>query len=294
MQANGSVIGALRARSSAHIGGATNRLGLAALVVALCVYFELRASNFLAGGNIIAIMVAMGSTLLAAIAAGRLLIAGQVDLSIGGQYAMLNVLCALVARSTGSLPLAALVAIGGGLGLGAINGYLVRILRISPIIVTLGLASVYTGLAYAFSDDQSVFPIPQSLITFANTKILGIPDTVSIPVIFFIIGALLLTRTVGGLRSYAIGGDPAASKLVGLKVDEHIFKLFVAMGGAMGVVALLSNSGRDRPPSASTSNFRCSRPSSSVVWASPAEPGGRSGSLSARSLLVSLIPGSSL
>jgi ribose/xylose/arabinose/galactoside ABC-type transport system permease subunit/ABC-type branched-subunit amino acid transport system ATPase component len=240
MQSTGGLIGAMRARSSAHIGGATNRLGLAILVVALCAYFQIRASNFLAGGNIIAILVSMSSTLLAAIAAGRLLIAGNVDLSIGGQYAMLNVLCALVARSSGSLALAAVVALSGGLALGAINGVLVRVLRISPIIVTLGLASVYTGIAYAMSDDQSVFPVPQSLVSFSNHKILGIPDTVTIPVLCFIIGALILTRTVGGLRSYAIGGNPAASKLVGLKVDQHVLKLFIYMGGSMGLVSLLS------------------------------------------------------
>lgn len=235
-----SIVATLRARSAAHIGGATNRLGLAVLVIALCGYFELRASNFLAGGNIIAILVAVSSTLLAAMAAGRLLIAGNVDLSIGGQYALLNVVVALIARSSNSLALSIVVALGGGLALGAINGFAVRILRISPIIVTLGLGSVYTGAAYAASNDQSVFPVPTSLINFSDTKILGIPDTVSIPVIVFLVGALVLTRTVGGLRSYAIGGDPAASKLVGLKVDQHVIKLFIYMGASMGLVSLLS------------------------------------------------------
>ena len=237
---SGGIIAALRARSAAHIGGATNRLGLAVLVIALCCYFELRASNFLAGGNIIAILVAVSSTLLAAMAAGRLLIAGNVDLSIGGQYALLNVVVALVARSSNSLFLSIVVALGGGLALGAINGFAVRILRISPIIVTLGLGSVYTGAGYAASNDQSVFPVPQSLINFSDTKILGIPDTVTIPVIVFFVGALMLTRTVGGLRSYAIGGDPEASKLVGLKVDQHVLKLFIYMGASMGLVSLLS------------------------------------------------------
>ena len=230
----------LRERSSAHIGGATNRLGLALLVVALCVFFQLRSSNFLSEGNIIAILVDVSSTLLAAMAAGRLLIAGNVDLSIGGMYAMLNVLCALVARGSGSLLLAIVVTLGTGLALGAVNGYLVRLLRISPIIVTLGLASVYTGAAFAMSGDQTVFPIPGSLTDLSNTKFAGVPDTVWIPLIVFVIGALVLTRTVGGLRSYAIGGDVSASKLVGLKVDRHVLQLFIYMGGSMGLVALLS------------------------------------------------------
>jgi ribose/xylose/arabinose/galactoside ABC-type transport system permease subunit/ABC-type branched-subunit amino acid transport system ATPase component len=230
----------LRERSAAHIGGATNRLGLALLVVALCSYFQARSSNFLSEGNIIAILVDVSSILLAAMAAGRLLIAGNVDLSIGGMFAMLNVLCALVARGSGSLLLAIVVTLGAGLALGAVNGYLVRVLRISPIIVTLGLASVYTGAAFAMSGDQTVFPIPQSLTNLSNTKFAGVPDTVWIPLIVFAIGGFVLTRTVGGLRSYAIGGDVSASKLVGLKVDRHVLQLFIYMGGSMGLVALLS------------------------------------------------------
>jgi ribose transport system permease protein/ribose transport system ATP-binding protein len=240
IQTKTGLIGALRARSAAHIGGATNRLGLAVLVVAMCLFFYSRDTNFLSHGNIIAILVSVSSTLLAGIAAGRLLIAGNVDLSIGGQYAMLNVLCALVVRATSNLIVAIAVTVGTGIVVGAINGILVRLLRISPIIVTLGLASVYTGIAYAASNDQSVYPIPQVLTTFSNMKILGVPDTVSIPLVAFLIGSFLLTRTVGGLRSHAIGGDPAASKLVGLKVDQHVLKLFIYMGGSMGLVSVLS------------------------------------------------------
>jgi ribose/xylose/arabinose/galactoside ABC-type transport system permease subunit/ABC-type branched-subunit amino acid transport system ATPase component len=210
------------------------------LVIALCVFFQARSSNFLTSGNIIAIMVDVSSILLAAIAAGRLLVAGNVDLSIGGMYAMLSVLCALVARGSDSLLLATIVTIGAGLALGFVNGFLVRVLRISPIIVTLGLASVYTGAAYAMSGNQTVFPVPQSLTDLSNTKIAGVPNTVWIPLIVFVVGAFALTRTVGGLRSYAIGGDVSASKLVGLKVDRHVLLLFVYMGGSMGLVALLS------------------------------------------------------
>ena len=245
----------LRTRSAAHIGGATNRLGLALLVVALCVFFQTRSSNFLTSGNIIAIMVDVSSLLLAAIAAGRLLVAGNVDLSIGGMYAMLSVLCALVARGSNSLLLATIVTMGSGLALGFVNGFLVRVLRISPIIVTLGLASVYTGAAYALSGDQTVFPVPQSLTDLSNTKIAGVPNTVWIPLIVFVVGAFALTRTVGGLRSYAIGGDVSASKLIGLKVDRHVLLLFVYMGGSMGLVSLLSVGQLGAGSSSSGANF---------------------------------------
>ena len=235
------VIGALRGRSAAHIGGTTNRLGLALLVVVLCVYFDTNSSNFLAGGNIIAILVAVSSTLLAAMAAGRLLVAGNVDLSIGGQYALLNVVCALVARSTDSLPLAALVALGGGVVLGAVNGYLVRILRISPIIVTLGLASVYTGFAYAASNDRWL-PGPELADHLLRRQDHRYPRHGVDPGHRVRHRGVRSTAPEPSQRPARLGDRrrPVASKLVGLKVDQHVFKLFVYMGASMGFVALLS------------------------------------------------------
>jgi ribose/xylose/arabinose/galactoside ABC-type transport system permease subunit len=141
-----------RNRATAHPGGGSTRWGLAILIVVVSGYVQTQESNFLTEANLQTIILNVSSLLIAAAAMMRLVVAGNVDLSIGGQLSLLSVLGALVARDTGSAVLAVAVALGVGALVGLINGVAVRLLSISPLIVTLGLSFVYFGLAYAFSD----------------------------------------------------------------------------------------------------------------------------------------------
>lgn len=225
-----------------HIGGGTNRAGLATLAVALVIIFQWRTGDFATYSNLTAIMVNTSSILLASIAVARLLIAGAVDLSLGGMYALIAVASASAARSTGSASAAIVTGIVVGLGLGLVNGTLVRLLRMSSIIVTLALGAIYRGLALVATDARSVTDLPDQFVRLGRSRLLGIPTPVVLSVAIFVIGAVLLTRTVGGMRSYAIGGNAAASQLAGVSVDRHRLWLYAYAGGSMGVVALLGTS----------------------------------------------------
>lgn len=229
-----------RRRSTAHVGGATNRLGLALLAIGLGVYFEVRAGNFLTYNNVTSILVNTSSILIAAIAAARLLIAGAVDLSLGGIYALTGVVCAMVGVTSGSALLAVVCALGLGVVVGAINGALVKWLRISPIIVTLGLAAIYRGVTLVMTDAVSVSGLPAPLLELGRGRWLGIPIPVIAATGVFAIGSWLLTRTVAGLRSYAIGGNPEAARLAGVNTDRHRFWLFVYLGASLAMVGILS------------------------------------------------------
>lgn len=202
--------------------------------------FQWDAGNFTTYNNFLAILLNSSSVLIAAIAAARLLAAGGIDLSIGGSYALASVVCAWVARDTGSAIAAALVALLVGAGVGAVNGVLVRLLRISPIIVTLGLLFIYRGLALVLTDARAISGLPDSFIAIGRSRIGDIPLPVVIALAVFAAGSLALTRTVGGLRSYAIGGNPVASRFAGINVDRHHLLLFTYLGASVGLVALLA------------------------------------------------------
>ena len=93
--------------------------------------------------------------------------------------------------------------------LGFINGMLVRKLSISPLIVTLAMLALYGGFAYVISS-VAVYGFPaMRCSSLGRGKIAGIQYTVIIAVAIFIVGSFILTRTVTGLRIYAIGGDRA-------------------------------------------------------------------------------------
>ena len=223
-----------------HVGGGSARLGLAAIIVLVAALVQLQAGNFISPNNIASILVNVSSLLIAGIAAGRLLVTGNVDLSIGGQFGLLVVVTALVARDTQSpwIPVVAAL-IGGGI-IGLVNGLLVRLLSISPLIVTLGLSFVYTGLAYALSNSRSVFGFNPDFTRLGRDTLLGVPVPVWIALAVFIVGALALTKTVSGVRAFAIGGSPEAARRAGIDVDTTMVLNFVYMGVSMGLVAALA------------------------------------------------------
>jgi ribose/xylose/arabinose/galactoside ABC-type transport system permease subunit/ABC-type multidrug transport system ATPase subunit len=227
-------------RTTAHPGGGSTRWGLAILIVLVSFYVQTQASNFLTEANLQTIILNVSSLLIAAAAMMRLVVAGNVDLSIGGQLSLLSVLGALVARETGSAVLAVAVALGVGALVGLINGVAVRLLSISPLIVTLGLSFVYFGLAYAFSDSLAVFGLPTAFLELGLSKFAGIPTPVVIALIYFAVCAFLLTRTTGGVRRFAIGGNPAAARSEGINVDRAMLADFAFMGFTMGIVAVLT------------------------------------------------------
>ena len=237
-----------RARSSliessrAHPGGAANRWGVLLLVVLIFVYVEFATGGFVTVSNVTAILVNIASTLIAGAAAMRLLVTGNVDLSIGGQLSLLGVVVAIVARDTGDVVLPVAVAIVGGTAIGLINGLVVRWLSINPIIVTLGLSFIYAGAAYALSGSKSVFGFGDAFTRLGTDRLLGLPIPVWVALVFFVIAGFVLTRTPSGVRRYAIGGNAESARNAGIKVDRALLFDFAFMGFAMGLVALLMTS----------------------------------------------------
>lgn len=229
-------------RATRHPGGGSNRAGLAVLIIAVSLYVQFASGNFLSTSNIEAVVLNVSSLLIAAAAAMRLLVAGNVDLSIGGQLSLLSVVSAIVARDTQSAVLPVTVALAGGALIGLLNATAVRLLSISPLIVTLGLSFVYFGLAYALSDSTAVFGLPTSFLQIGLTRLAGIPSPVWVALVYFAVASLLLTRSTSGVRRFAIGGNPAACRSEGINVNRAAMADFVFMGFTMGVIALLITS----------------------------------------------------
>ncbi len=216
------------------------RLGLALLCVGLVLVFGLTSDNFLTVSNGFAILLNVSSIAIAAIGSGFLLISGNVDLSIGGQYALLSAVAAIVARNSHNAVLAVVATLGMGAVLGLANGLLVRALKISPLIVTIGTAAIYHGLAYVVTGGVSVFGFPEEFIALGRTYLGPVPLPVLIGAVVFLVGSIILLRTVAGLHAYAIGGNASATRLSGIDVERFVTTLYAANGVLMGLVAILA------------------------------------------------------
>lgn len=219
-------------------GEASGRLGLALVAVGLITLFSLLNASFFRLENFVTIGVNSTSILIAVLGTSALLIAGYVDLSIGSMVAFIGIVVAKVAVATQEPLLAIGTGLAFGFVLGLINGILVRKLSISPLIVTLAMLAIYGGLAYVVSS-VAVYGFPDALLELGRGKILGIQYTVLIAVAIFVVGSFVLTRTVIGLRIYAIGGDPRAAELCGVPVGRTVVGLYAVNGVLIGLVAVL-------------------------------------------------------
>jgi ribose/xylose/arabinose/galactoside ABC-type transport system permease subunit/ABC-type branched-subunit amino acid transport system ATPase component len=216
-----------------------NRLGLGLLCMALILFFGIKYDNFFTIDNGFATLLNISSILIAAAGSGFLLISGNVDLSIGGQYALIGVVVAKTVVITQSALSGVVVGLLVGALLGLINGLLVRSLKISPIIVTIGTSAIFRGMAYVVSNGISVFGFPDGFIAIGQTRLGPAPVPVIIAAIVFILSGIVLTRTVAGLRTYAIGGNIAAARLTGINTERFVVGLYIFNGLLMGLVATL-------------------------------------------------------
>jgi ribose transport system permease protein len=172
------------------------------------------------------------------------IITGGIDLSVGSVLAVSGIVLGILMANY-DLPfwVGALGAIGAGAACGAVNGWLISYLRLSPFVVTLGMLSIGRSLALAISDNKffSKFGHDQDLlIAIGGGKSFGIANPVIILLVLTILTAFVLRYTTWGRHLYAIGGNEHAARLTGVPVDRLKFSVYVISGVMTGISAILT------------------------------------------------------
>ena len=189
-----------------------------------------------------------------AVGATFIIIAGQIDLSVGAIYALASVVGAMVFRAFGpggalatSPPHEALIlgittCLLVGLLCGVLNGVMVTTLKVHPFIITLGTMAIFRGEAFVMTSGQSVGDFPEAfryLIRWETGDGLSlVPLAVMIAVM--IGGTIYLTCLAPGRHAYAVGGNELASRFSGIRVELVKLKMFIYSGLTAGVAALLA------------------------------------------------------
>jgi ribose transport system permease protein len=224
----------------------------AALIVVLLVlgiFFTITSPYFLNYDNIVNILTAAAVTGIIAAPATMLLIAGQFDLSVGSAAAFCGAVLASLALHN-DIYYSVLIAVLAGLGIGLLNGFLVTQIGINALITTLGTLAVFRGLTQVLTDGQTLSIEGFSWAT--SRPLFDIPT----PVFMFIGIALLfwfMSRyTVFGRSMYAIGANPAAARLNGIRSKRVIWIGFILSGlcVAIGGLILASQLGAASPQAA--------------------------------------------
>jgi ribose transport system permease protein len=213
--------------------------GVAYILFALAAVFALTGQGFLGGANLINIATQSTTLLLLALPMTLIIMTEGIDLSMGAVATLACVALAMVAVATGSVTLALLAGVAVGIAFGFANGALIAWLKIPPFVVTLGTLGIAQGLALVATDGQSVTGIGENVTRFYSGTVAGVPVSVIIAGIAYLFIHWLLYQTRFGAYVFALGGNPDALRLAGVRTNTYLVGVYVLGGAMAGLAALL-------------------------------------------------------
>ncbi|GAA6526138.1 ABC transporter permease [Intrasporangium sp. DVR] len=240
-----------------HVARGVGRMALL-LVLTFTFFAILRPGIFLNSVNLTNIGIAAPEIGLLSLAVMISMLTGGIDLSVvamaNGAAITVSSLytAALTAQGQAAAeqmtPLFLLAGLGVGLILGAINGVLISVVGITPILATLGTMQLYNGLALVWTGGVTISGAPTALRTMGRTGVLGVPLLMLILVAAAAALAVMINRTPMGRKVQLQGANPVAARYSGISPRRTLMMTYITSGLLASLAGLLFLS---RNPSAS-------------------------------------------
>jgi ribose transport system permease protein len=232
-------------RLSGLLSGSVGRnLGLVIALVLICIVGLVTAGDrFGSFDNAMTILRLAAVIGVVSVGMTFVISGGGIDLSVGAIVALASVWATTLATQTMAENFHWIVmvftAVLVGAGCGLVNGLIVAYGRVAPFIVTLAMLAAARGLAEIIAQRRTQIITDRGFIDFFNGRVAGVPVLVIIFALVAVVGWVLLNRTTFGRRTLAIGGNPEAARLAGIKVQRHTAYLYVLLGVACGIAAVM-------------------------------------------------------
>ena len=224
--------------------GVARNLGLVIALIVLCVVGVITAGDrFASTDNLLTILRLAAVVGVVSVGMTFVITGGGIDLSVGAILALASVW----ATTTGTQDMAdsigwiAMVfsALLVGTCAGLINGILIAYGKVVPFIATLAMLASARGLAEVIADRKTQIIRNQGFTDFFGAEPFKIPVIVIIFAVVTAAGWFLLNRTTFGRRTFAVGGNPEAARLAGIKVQRHTVYLYALLGLTCGIAAVM-------------------------------------------------------
>ncbi len=233
-------------RSGSRLVGLVSRvreLGLLVVLLLIVIIVGVQVPQFFTISNIVQILLSVSIIAIVAVGETLVVLTRNVDLSVGSIVGFTAFVAAdLFKQHPGTnLLLGILLGCALGLLLGIINGLVVTAGRVPAIVTTLGTLYIYRGLVflYAGGNQVSASDVPDSFLSLATTPFLGIPALIWFALVIAVIFAYFLRSSRTGRQFYAIGSNPDAARLVGIRSGLLVFAAFAISGLLSGFAGVL-------------------------------------------------------
>ncbi len=209
-----------------------------------CLFFSIQTERFLSGENLSLVLQQVMVVGVLAIGQTLIILTAGIDLSCGMVMALSGVVMTKFAVDYGMNPL---LATGCGLavatGFGLLNGLLVTRIKLPPFIVTLGTLNIAFAITQIYSESQTITNLPEAMTTLGNTFQIGSTEvslgTVTM-LLLYLLAWFVLRDTAPGRHLYAVGNNPEAARLTGIRVDRVLLMVYALAGLFYGIAAMLS------------------------------------------------------
>ena len=215
------------------------QLGTFAGLLALCLSLWAATPHFLTVSNLLNVLEQTALNAIVAMGMTFVIISGGIDLSVGSVLAFAGIGLALALEHAVPAPAAIAIALAMGTGCGLLNGALITIGRLPPFIATLGMMSVARGAALMLAEGRPISGFSDGFRAIAAERVLAIPAPVLITIVIYAVAHFVLTRTVFGRVTYAIGGNEEAARLSGVPVRAYKTAVYGVAGLASAAAAVV-------------------------------------------------------
>jgi rhamnose transport system permease protein len=183
--------------------------------------------------------ILLGVAIVAILAVGQtfVIVMRHIDLSVGSVVGFTSFLIGDLYHQGYGLWGGLAAALGVGILVGGINGFLVAYLKLPSLVVTLGALYVVRGVFndYAFGRTITAAMVPPEVAWIGLNRLGGIPVLFLIGLILVVVSGFIMRRMRSARDLYAIGSNPAAAELAGIPVARRIFTAFVTNGAIAGL-----------------------------------------------------------
>lgn len=222
------------------IGRYKRELSVALTYAALLTVMAVANPDFFKPDQLRAYSVTLALVLVAAVGMTLVIVARQIDISVGSQFSVCGVVAGLLARAGVPMPLVGLGTLAAGALLGSVNGALVAGLGLPSIVVTLATLVVLRESLRWAREGAFVRDLPANFQWFGLGQGVGPWVILGVAFLVFAVFAWSMRNLAAGRAVYATGSDPEAARLAGVRPKRVVFGVFVTMGALAGLASLLN------------------------------------------------------
>ena len=247
-----------------------------AIVAAFFIFMPIASPYFLNMKNMMNILQNISLQGITAIGMTMVIITGGIDISVGGVMAFCVWVSASLMKSGMPWGFAILICLGIAAVCGAVNAFSIGVMKIPPMIATLAMMNMTRGLQTVISRGTTLTGLPESFQFIGQGMVFGV---IPLPAIFIVVLYLLaswfMKRTVMGRNIYAVGGNPEAARVAGIKNRRVLFFAYIACSVFATIAGIIFISRTNSAPATLGNNLEMRAIMAAVIGGTSVTFGGK-------------------